>query len=598
MARRRNKTKSVVFRIDRLHVLGLFFFLLSSVIVGRLFQLQVVRGSSAQEEAYDQRARFQELRPVRGEIFTISGIQSSEENLRPVAVNERRETIFAVPKDIVDPIATADKIFKWIYVPNEELADDLDAKENDRMRQFQDLREVLSKAGDPYEPLLREIPSSVAQEILSLNIPGISSHPVMVRYYPMGELFSHITGFLGYGDNERVGQYGIEGYFNETLRGLDGYQASERDPSGRLIAIGDRKYVPATNGSDVVLTIDPNIQQKACELIKNGRVDYEAESGSLIVMDPSTGAIRALCNTPNFDPNNYSEVENYDVYTNSSVTESYEPGSIFKPIVMAAALDSGSVKADTVYDDTGEVKFGKYTIRNADYKVYGPQTMAQVIENSINTGMVFAAMETGRETLLSYVQRFGFGDITGIRLPSESSGNISSLERSGDIYLATSSFGQGITVTPLQMIQAYGAIANQGKLVKPYIVSEIRKPDGSVTVTDTRSVDGVISSKTAAILSAMMVRVVEGTHGGRARVPGFYIAGKTGTAQIAGDKGGYSQETIHSFVGFGPVVGPKFVVFVRLDRPQRGRFSSATVAGIFGDMAKFLLQYYQVTPER
>ncbi len=603
MPRKTGKRKHrSIFRFDRLHVLGAFFFIVASLITARLFQLQVIKGSSAQEEAYGQRARFQELQPVRGEIFARVGAGFNENGeLRAIAVNEQRETVFAIPSQISDPEMTAEKLFKWIYVPRENEEDseqDLDAIEKDKEEQFDKLLKSLSKSGDPYEPLLSEVSASVAQEIMALQLPGIATKPVTVRYYPMGPTFAHVTGFLGYKGEMRVGQYGIEGRFDSVLRGQDGYLSSERDPSGRLIVLGDRSYVPATDGADVVLTIDPNIQQKACELLDAGREKYESTGGVIIVMDPSTGAIRALCNSPGFDPNNYGDVDDYDVYSNMALSAPYEPGSIFKPITMAAALDSGSVSADTVYNDTGEVKFGKYTIRNADYKVYGEQTMTQVLENSINTGVVFAAMETGRETMLEYAEKFGFGSPVNIRLPSESSGDISALRRSGDIYLATSSFGQGITVTPMQMVQAYGAIANGGVLAKPYIVSEIRLPDGRVDVTEPKMTPGIISSKTAAVLSAMMVKVVEGIHGKRARVDGYYIAGKTGTAQIAGKDGGYEDDTIHSFVGFGPVVNPKFVVLVRLDRPQRGRFSSSTVAGVFGEMAKFLLQYYQVAPER
>ena len=594
--------------IDRLHILTGVFFLFAVAIFIRLFDLQILESQDRYDEAYGQRAIAQELDPRRGDVYTISNINSMHD-LQPVAVNETRQHIFAVPSEITNPRGTAEKVVEVLGLEQKTLNELETIKEETPLiydEVFKEKKEMLitdlaqkfSKEDDPYEPIRNAVPGDISEKLFALNLPGIASRPETVRNYPLAESFGHITGFLGFGKNRRIGQYGIEGHYERLLSGSAGYVESELDPSGRLIVLAQRSFTPATDGADIVLTIDPNIQQKACELTKAVFEKYEGTGASITIMEPKTGSIRGLCSMPSFDPNDYGNVENIDVYINNAVSSAFEPGSIFKAITMAAALDSGSVTVDTEYEDTGEVKFGKYTIRNAANKTYGIQNMSQVLENSLNTGIVFAAMETGKATFYDYVNRFGFGKETGIELPAESNGNISSLEKRGDIFLATASFGQGITVTPLQMVQAFGAIANQGQLVNPHIVSEIRFADGKIRTTEPRIAEQIMSKKNAAILSAMLVNVVEKGYGSGAAVDGFYVAGKTGTAQVAGKNGEYSDETIHSFVGFGPISDPKFVILVKLDKPKWGRFSSETVTPVFADMAKFLLQYYQIPPER
>lgn len=564
--------------IDRLHILSGAFFLLALGIVVRLFNLQILDGSIRQAEAYGQRAFSRELLPERGEVYTISSIHSQDE-LQPLAVNEKRYLIYANPSEITQPVNTARALAEILEIEEEPL----EAK--------------LRKEKDPYEPIKGEVLQEVADIIDELELAGIYREDQMVRTYPMKNAFSHITGFLGYSEEGRAGQYGIEGFLDRLLAGESGYLESEQDPSGRLIALGDRQLVPAIDGTDFILTLDPNIQQRVCEIIKNTVDLYKATGGSVIVMQPDTGAVRAMCSVPDFDPNNYGAVEDIDVFVNPAVTGTYEPGSIFKPITMAAALDSGRVKPDTVYEDTGSIVIGPNTIKNAENRVYGKQTMSQVLENSINTGSVFAAMETGRRTFQKYVEEFGFGKKTGIEFPAESPGNLNSLNEKSDIFLATGSFGQGITVTPIQMVKAFATIANQGKSVQPHVIDRVITPQGVEIPMQPEEGEQVISTQTAAVLSAMLVNVIEEGYGDSAGLPGFYLAGKTGTAQIAGRKG-YSEDTIHSFIGFGPISDPQFVVLVKLDRPQWGQYSANTVAPVFGDIANFLVQYYQIPPER
>ena len=413
----------------------------------------------------------------------------------------------------------------------------------------------------------------------------------------------HVLGFVGANEDGSVsGKYGIEGYFNDVLTGSAGSLRSERDIAGRLIAVADQDLIPAVDGSDVVLTIDRTIQYKACSTLQAAVLKHGAEGGSIIIVDPATGKILAMCGAPDFDPNHYGEVDSIDVFNNPAIFGSYEPGSVFKPITMAAAVDVGAVTPTTTFTDTGSVMVDGWPkpIGNAEGKVYGTVGMTQVLEDSINTGMIFAMRAMGMTVFEQYVHAFGFGSPTGIELETESSGDISSLDNASEIYSATATFGQGITVTPLQIVMAYAAIANGGMLKQPLIVDEIRHADGSVEKRETKDLAQVIDSKTARTLAAMLVSVVEYGHGKRAGVPGYYIGGKTGTAQVARTDGiGYaSDNTIGSFAGFGPVEDPKFAMIVRIDNPKDVVWAESTAAPLFGEIAEFLLQYFEVPPVR
>ena len=309
-----------------------------------------------------------------------------------------------------------------------------------------------------------------------------------------------------------------------------------------------------------------------------------------------------MCGVPDFDPNNYSQVESINQFNNSVIFDSYEPGSVFKPVTMAAAIDVGAVTPATHFTDVGSVLVDGWPkpLGNAEGKVYGDVDMTKVLEDSINTGMVFAMRAMGQQTFIDYVKKFGFGKKTNIELETEASANISSLDKSSEIYSATATFGQGITVTPIQIAMAYSAIANGGMLKKPQIVDEIRYADGTIEKREPQDVGQVIDEKTSRMLGAMLVSVIEHGHGKRAGVPGYYIAGKTGTAQVARTDGiGYSNDyTIGSFAGFGPVEDPKFAMVVRIDNPRDVVWAESTAAPLFGEMAQFLLQYFEIPPVR
>jgi len=566
-------------RVDRLTVLSVVIAVTSLLIVARLFDLQILRHGFYLALAEDQHQITEQLVPKRGEIVVTDG--EGDEPFA-IATNRNLSLVYAIPQRITEAKATAEMLAPLLAVPVEELMTRLD------------------KPNDLFEPLKHQVDDATVKTIADLKLEGIAFSDESERYYPEGSAFSHILGFVGYDGDKRIGQYGLEGYFENELKGTVGVLKTERDAAGRWITIGDSTIEPAIDGATITLTVDRAIQSFACGRLAAAVEKHGADAGSLVILNPKTGAILAMCNAPTFDPNHYQDVASIDVFSNRSIFTDYEPGSVFKPITMAAALDRGNVTPSTTYVDPGQEVIDKYTIRNADEKTYGEQTMTGVLENSINTGAIFAARQVGHDGFQTTVKDFGFGRATGVELDSEVPGNISSLEKDQDIYLATASFGQGITVTPIQLATAYAAIANGGKLMKPYIVARVTQADGQSTVTEPTVVGQPISAATSTTLSAMLVRVVENGHGKRAGVSGYYIAGKTGTAQIPRTDGpGYDpNKTIGTFAGFGPVEDPSFVMVTKIDVPRDVQFAESSAAPLFGEIADFLLRYQNIRPTR
>ncbi len=566
-------------KLDRVTLIKVLFFVLAGAIIARLFYLQIIKHAYYVSLANARHMAFEELKPERGKIFVLDNGK-----LDPVALNQKLYLFYGVPANISNATATVALIEKVLPVSAE--------------KKWQIFLK-LSKHNDPYEPIWHYVTQEQKERLEKLKIQGTGFRTETKRIYPQNNLFSDVLGFVGYKDNRRVGQYGIEEYFENELAGKMGELEIEKDPQGRLISFGKNKGVPAKDGINLVLTLNPTIQFKVCSILEDWRKKMLAEDGTAVVIEPSTGRILAMCDKPDFDLNNYSQVKDMNIYFNKSVNEAYEPGSIFKVITMAAALDLGRVDPSTKYEDKGFVKFGPRIIRNAANKTYGVSTMTQVLEKSINTGAVFAVMKVGHKNFKKYVEKFGFGKKTGITLPFEDPGDISNLNRKGDIYIATASYGQGILATPLQMAMAYAAVANNGILMRPQIVLGKVGANGKIEANKPQEVRRVISSKTANILKAMLVSVVKNGHGKRANVKGYYVAGKTGTANIANPHGGgyYKDQTNHTFIGFAPVDKTKFVVLVKLSKPKNVRFSADSCAPAVGEIIKYLLQYYQIPPD-
>ncbi len=572
----------------RLRIAVVFLSIFTFAVIARLFVLMVIQHGFYTALAAGSHTLYEQLFPERGEIFFLEDDDTGE--AYPAALNKDFFTVFADTRDIEDD-ETAESISE---VLSEVFGYDDEQK-------FQ-LYLQLNKRTDPYEPIEKKVEESVVDILKEKDLEGIGFVRRQERYYPEGHLGSHVIGFVGKDeDGNDIGRYGIEGYWQQELSGKGGFLEGKKGLAGSFIPLAGRSFEPAEDGADIFLTIDRTLQFKACERLRQGMEEYGASGASLIILDPSTGAIRTMCSLPDFELNNYGNIDDVNFYNNSSIFTPYEPGSIFKPIAMAAALDVEVITPDTYFYDSGS-RDGvcQKPIKNAGEKIYKDQTMTGVLENSINTGMVHVAEEVGKEKFIEYIEKFGFGVKTGIELDSESSGTIDSLYENSkdrfDCYTATASFGQGLTATPLQAVTAFGAIANGGEMMKPYVVERIEYADGRIDQTHPESTGEILDKKSASLLGAMLVKVVDSGQAGLAGVNGHYVAGKTGTAQIAG-RGGYTEDTNHSFIGFAPVDDPKFVMIVKFEKPKR-KYSSSTAAPVFGDIAKSILEYYQVPPVR
>ncbi len=563
---------------SRMVALTVLLFLAFSVIVGRLFMLQVVSSGQYQDMAEDQYTLIKRLTPVRGEI-KIGDRYTNEPYT--VATSIQKDLVFAIPSEIVDSENFIKQVSEVLGIEPKEIA------------------EKIADKSKKYMVLKRQLTDQEVVKVKDLKLAGIGFEPETLRFYPERTFLSQVLGYVGYHENEKTGRYGIEQYFNDNLKGKAGLVDQEKDASGVWIFGGKRDIEPAINGDNLILTIDKNIQFQSESILKDTVEKHGADSGSIVVMDPKTGAILAMTTYPSFDPNEYYKVKKPQVFSNQPTVGSYEPGSIFKPLTMAAALNEGVLGPDSTFVDPGELRIDGYTIKNSDLKAHGTQTMSQVLEESLNTGVVYAKNKIGNKTFAQYIQKFGFGQETGIELP-EAKGDLAGLSGNIEINYATASFGQGISVTPIQLMQAYSALANGGKMMKPYIVQAIIDYRGKVKTTEPHMVSQVISSSTASKISAMLVNVVELGHGKKAGVKNYYVAGKTGTAQVPREDGkGYqANNNIGSFIGYAPVEDPKFIALVRINHPRTVVFAESSAAPAFGELAQFILNYYNVAPSR
>ena len=535
----------------RVNLIFIAVILFGAAIIGRLVYIQIV-----QEELYKALAQGQQKDPQlikgeRGEIFFNGG--------EILAKNIKGKYVFASPQEIKEKEKTA-RTLSQIFNLDEGL-----------------ILEKLKK-DSLFEKIKNKITEEEEQALKEINLTGVYSREAVFREYPQGTMASQTVGFFGGGEK---GQYGIEGHYDDVLQGEEGVQEFDK-------------------GSDIFLTIDYNIQFIAEKLLESAKENLNIKGGQIIVLDPNSGKILALANFPNFNPNNYSEVD-FELFQNSAVQKLFEPGSAFKPITMAAALDQEKVTPQSTYIDTGKVKIGEHTIDNYNERVFGKQTMTGVLEKSINTGAVFVERQLGHELFLEYIDLFGFFEPTGIDLQGEEFSENREFKKGYEINFATASYGQGIEMTPIQLVRAFCAIANGGKLVRPYMVEKIVE-NGTIIKTQAEiSSEQVISQKTASQLTAMLISVVENGFARAAKVPDYYIAGKTGTAQIPWstldiDKRGYSQETWQSFIGFAPAFSPRFLILIKLDNPG-AKTAEYSAVPIFKELAKYIIDYLEIPPD-
>lgn len=561
-------------RERRVYIISLLVIIFSFILINRLFEIQVKNNEYWRALAKGQQTILKKESPRRGDIF----FEDKKGKVYLAATNKEKYFCYLVPGVIKDKEKTSESLSNILGIDQKIILEKINSSSN-------------------YFILKDNLTEKEAKDIEKLNILGVYIGRGEKRYYPQGEEGAHILGFVG---GENVGQYGLEEFYNKELSGKPGEIFGERDVKGVLTFLYPKSSLPE-DGADIVLTVDYYIQLEAESLLEKAAKDLEIRGGQIIVENPQTGEIKALAVWPKYDPNNYKEFK-VSTFINPTLQLLFEPGSVFKAITMAAALDLGKITPQTKYTDKGYVKVGGYTIYNYGRRTWGERTMTEVLERSINTGAVFAENQISHQDFLNYIEKFGFFEKTGIDLSGEVFSENKELKKGYEVNFATASFGQGIEVTPIQLIRAYGAIANNGKIMRPFIVKEIRKKNGEIIQRKpVIQRESVISSKTAQDLKEMLISVVEKGYGRRAKIPGYFIAGKTGTSQIPWpslgiSKRGYSDETWQTFIGFFPAYDPKFLILIKLDNPKT-KTSEYSAAPIFHDLAKYIIDYWQIPPD-
>ncbi len=440
----------------------------------------------------------------------------------------------------------------------------------------------------------RRLPEDTAVRIAALHLAGLGFEMEPKRLYPNGAVGAQILGFV---NDDGVGQYGVEGRYAADLSGTPGRLVVARDPANRELALGLRTAVPAKNGDDLSLTIDLAVQN-AVERELAAVVEREkATGGAIVVLDPKDGAVLAIASSPTYDPARVGSAD-AEALRNRAISWTYEPGSTMKAITVAAALDKGVITPSTSYQDVGYAVIGGRKLCNAQCKVYGPTTVTQILARSQNAGAVFVASKLGARDLNAYLQAFGFGQRTGVDLSAETGGIVRPLAEWYPVDLGTISFGQGLSVTPLQLASAYAAIANGGTLYRPYVVASRRDADGEHRTAPV-AVRRVISEETSATLVTMLTATVDIGIANAAALKGYSVAGKTGTAQIPSDDGSYVDDAyISSFAGFVPAIDPRMVVVVVLEKPQSKLLGTVPAMNTFKAIATDALRYARVQPDR
>ena len=523
------------------------------VLVLHLYQLQLVKGDYYLAKADSEALSAEGTDGNRGTIYFTdeNGVEL------PAAINKEFPIIYAVPTAIEDPQEAANTLAPILNMP------------------VSTLENIFSRHNDSYELLVHKADQGVASQVADLDLKGVYSDFENDRYYPLGPVASQVLGYVGPNaqNTGESGHYGLESLYNSVLVGS---ATSDSASAG---------------GGDLQLTIDPNIQIEAEKVLDDLVAANDASGGSVIVEDPQTGKILAMGGDPDFDPNNYSASPIAD-FLNTNVQSVYEPGSIMKVLTMAAGIDAGKITPDTTYDDKGYVNIDGAHITNYNLATHGPYgpgtTMTQVIEGSINTGAIFAENQTGNAIFGSYLKKFGLDQKTGVDLPGEVGGNLSQLtSKAPQVDYDTAAYGQGVAISPIELMSAVAAIANGGTLMRPYVNAALQP----------EAIRRVISTSTAQQVTGMMVAAVDLAH--VANIDGYSLAGKTGSAYIPDlVHGGYLNELDDSYIGFGPTSDPKFIAFIRLNTLPVTSLAAESVVPAFKELSQYIINYYNIPPDR
>jgi cell division protein FtsI/penicillin-binding protein 2 len=551
----------------RLHTAFGAFIVILGVIVLRLFYIQVLAPDAFASNDYLRTVR---LTPLRGSI--------SDRNGEPLVINETRYELFAEPKSITEDI---DSVIETI---------------DDITRIGEATLEAKLDTDKLWVSLGRDLSQKQKDRLEKHQIHGIGFDETSRRFYPESSLAAQLIGFVGKDvDGDNIGYFGVEGYYNKDLEGLPGILKTERDVLGRPIVIGTQDKLRGENGRTLILTIDKNTQRIAKSKLNDALKTYEAESGCVTVAHPFTMEILAMTCLPDFDPGKYYEFSEEE-FRNPTVSDIFEPGSIFKPLIVAAALEEKAVKPNTKFDESGPIKIGGYHIRTWNDKYSGTIDTSRILQTSSNVGMVMIGKKLGNEKVRTYIERYGFGEITGIDIQGE----VPSLlkQKWYPIDYATATFGQGIAVTQIQMLTAFSSLVNGGWLMKPHVVKEMVSEEGHISRVEPKKIRQVVSNDTSHAIKHMLYQTVQ--HGeAKWKIPeGYAVGGKTGTAQIALEGSYDASKTNASFIGFMPVDKPQLIILVTLHQPKASPWASETAAPLFFDIAKDLIVEYNISPNQ
>ncbi len=600
---------------DRISVLLFFALIYSSLLILGLFNIQVVQGEKYAVAADRQHWAGSTVLAKRGEIYSRDGYV--------LATNKISYELYAEPLKIVSPIETAEKIISILGLEKTAETVNFDEHQSERTPSEKEavvlghLTEVLSTKLD-WVSLYHRITEEQQLTFKQQQIDGLGFREETHRYYPEGSLAAHVLGFVGsdYRGGTQ-GYYGIEGYYDGDLRGADGEIYQEQTARGEPLLVGGYRRVPAVDGRELHLTLDRTIQAIIEKHLQAGVEHYDALSGSVVVLDPQTGALLALANYPAFDPNNpfleekkqlvSPQEEDVAVLTiepkrpsqerrNLAIAATYEPGSIIKPFTVAAALALQKVTPTTTVYDNGKIFTAGYEIDNWDGVHHGEISVVDILILSDNVGSAQIGKMVGAVSLYDYFSNFGLGTITGVDLEGEDTGLLKDPSVWRELDLMTAAFGQGFSATPLQLTTAFGVFANRGVLMKPYVVESVVE-SGLATEFPPEEITRVLPEEIALTVQDMLVKAAEAGEAKFYNIRNYTIAGKTGTAQIA-EAGKYLKDkTNASFVGYLPKE-PKFVLLVKLEKPTASVYAAETAVPLWMDITKDLIIYFGIRPDK
>ena len=551
----------------RLRVLFAFFAIASLVLAGRLVYWQTAGRAHLLAGATDQVRSDLVVAAQRGMIRDRNGAI--------LATTVQLRSLYAIPAQVPDHAAAARSLGGLLGRDAAPLL-------------------ALLDSGAEWLYLQRRLPEPAAAAIAALGIPGLGFETEPKRVYPNESFGAQVLGFV---NDDGNGVYGVEGRYDVALRGVDGRLVVDRDPANRELALGLRQALPARAGTDLTLTIDLVAQTAAERELAAAMAKEKATGGTIVVMDPHDGAILALASAPSFDPARVRAADP-EALRDRAIAWIYEPGSTMKAFTIAGALEEHLVRPTDTYNDVGYAIVGGRRLNNALGKAYGTTSVTQILERSLNAGAAWVGQKLGAQKLNDYLHAFGFGELTGVDLAGEVNGMIRPLAEWYPVDIGTASFGQGLSVTPLQLAAAYSALANGGTLYRPYVVASRRDADGEHR-TAPAVIRRVISTETAATVRAMLVSTVDNGIAHNAAIPGFGVGGKTGTAQIASVDGRYEGDAyISSFAAFLPADAPQFVTVIVLERPESRLLGTVTATTMFKGVAQDLLRYARIQPDR